>query len=112
MFLPVPGNTLQSRFFRPYVIKKKLSDLNYKVTTPDRRKETQLCHINMLKPYVERDSFSEEAQPANVNVVISEEEPSCGFGRDSPTDTARLSNSVVLSDWIPSCLTCHKHRFS
>ena len=52
--LPVPANLLNSRFFGPCVIEKKLSDLNYVVVTPDRSKQTQLCHINMLSPYVER----------------------------------------------------------
>ena len=54
--LPVPGNPLRSRFFGPYEIQKKLNDLNYIVVTPDRRKQTQLCHVNMLKPYVERNT--------------------------------------------------------
>ena len=39
--LPVAGNPLIPRFFGPYVIEKKLSDLNYVVVTPDRRKQTQ-----------------------------------------------------------------------
>ena len=46
--LPVPGNPLNVRFFGPYVIERKLSDLNYVVVNPDRRKQTQLCHVNML----------------------------------------------------------------
>ena len=54
--LPVSGNPLSVRYFGPYVIDKKLSDLNYAVVTPDRHKQTQLCHVNMLKPYVDRDS--------------------------------------------------------
>ena len=39
--LPVPGNTLSSRFFVPYVIEKKLNDLSYTIVTPDKRKQTQ-----------------------------------------------------------------------
>ena len=39
--LPVPGNTLYSRFFGPYVIEKKLNDLNYILVTPDRRKHVK-----------------------------------------------------------------------
>ena len=30
---------------------KKISDTNYLVKTPGRHKETQVCHINMLKAY-------------------------------------------------------------
>ena len=57
LLLPVPGNPLHCRFFEPYVIQKKLSDLNYIVVTPDRRKQTQLCHVSMLKPYVEETAI-------------------------------------------------------
>ena len=39
--LAVAGNPLNSRFFGPYVIEKRLSDLNYVVVAPDRRKQTQ-----------------------------------------------------------------------
>ena len=46
--LPVPGDPLNVRFFGPYVIERKLSDLNCVVVNPDRRKQTQLCHVNML----------------------------------------------------------------
>ena len=38
---------------------RKISDMNYIVHTPERRKSKQLCHINMLKKYVNRDSFLE-----------------------------------------------------
>jgi hypothetical protein len=54
--LPVPGNTLQARYFGPYLIEKKENDLNYVIVTPDRRKTKQLCHVNMLKSYYERKS--------------------------------------------------------
>ena len=54
--LPVPGNPLNSKFFRPYVIQKKLSDINFEKITPDRRKQTQLFLVNMRKPYVGRSS--------------------------------------------------------
>lgn len=98
--LPVPGNTLYSRFFGPYVIEKKLNNLNYIVVTPDRRKQTQLCHINMLKPYVERDN-NVVKEPLNVNVVISEpEDLSSEFSSShlSPTDASKLTNSDVLKN--------------
>ena len=51
--LPIPGRPLQARYFGPYTVEKKASDLNYIITTPGRRKEKQLCHINMLKEYVD-----------------------------------------------------------
>ena len=49
--LPVPKNTLQARYFGPYLIQKKQNDLNYVIITPNRRKTKQSCHVNMLKSY-------------------------------------------------------------
>ena len=50
----VVGNLLQAKYSGPYKVVKKISDTNYLVKTPGRRKETQVCHINVLKAYHER----------------------------------------------------------
>ena len=55
LFLPILGNSLQSKFSGPNVVAKKLSPLNYIVHTPDRRKDTQLVHINLMKSYLSRE---------------------------------------------------------
>ena len=65
--LPIPGRPLQARYFGPYAVEEKAGDLNYIITTPDRRKQKQLCHINMLKEYVDRDG----SNVAPVNVISS-----------------------------------------
>ena len=76
--LPIPSRPLQARFFGPYTVEKKASDLNYIIITPDRRKQKQLCHINMLNKYVDKDS----SNVALVNVIGSvpqkEDEMNCG----------------------------------
>ena len=54
VLFPVVGNPLQAKYSGPYKVVKKISDTNYLVKTPDRRKETQVCHINMLKAYHEK----------------------------------------------------------
>ena len=51
---PVVGNPLQAKYSGPYEVVKKISDTNYLVRTPGRPKETQVCHINMLKAYHEK----------------------------------------------------------
>ena len=56
--LPIPGKPLHARYYSPYTVDKKISDVNYIVNTPARRKKRQLCHVNMLKQYIERDSSS------------------------------------------------------
>ena len=53
VLFPVVGNPLQAKYSGPYKV-KKISDTNYLVKTPGRRKETQVCHINMLKAYHEK----------------------------------------------------------
>ena len=53
VLFPVVGNPLQAKYSGPYKVDKKISDTNYLVKTPGRRKETQVCHINMLKAYHE-----------------------------------------------------------
>ena len=54
VLFPVVGNPLQAKYSGPYKVVKKISDTNYLVRSPGRRKETQVCHINMLKAYHEK----------------------------------------------------------
>ena len=103
--LPIPGRPLQARYFGPYTVEKKASDLNYIITTPDRRKQKQLCHINMLKEYIDRDS----SNVAQVNVISTDpqkqsemncEEMNCeemNFHKNDPT-CSKLQNSDILKD--------------
>ena len=56
--LLIPGKPLQARYYGPYTVDKKISDVNYIVNTPVRCKQKQLCHVNMLKQYIYRDSSS------------------------------------------------------
>ena len=66
---PIPGRPLQARYYGPYTVEIKLSDVNYIVNTPGRRRQKQLCHINMLKKYIDRDSDSSVI--SSVNIVHS-----------------------------------------
>lgn len=51
----VSGSALQARYSGPCEIKEKLNDRDDIVNTPDRRRRSRLCHINMLKPYLGRE---------------------------------------------------------
>ena len=42
---------LAATFSGLYVVKKKMKDLDYLIATPDRCKDVQLWHVNMLKLY-------------------------------------------------------------
>ena len=91
---PVTGKPLQARFHGPYQIHKKISEVNYVVLTPDRRKEKQLCHINMLKPYIEREDCNESVHPISA---VSVHEQSDDELQDIGTPV-KLDNSQVLKD--------------
>ena len=49
--LPVQGKPLAARYSGPYRVEKRVGELDFVIATPDRRKATQLCHVNMLKSY-------------------------------------------------------------
>ena len=50
-YFPTSGSSLQHKFSGPYVIKKCMNNNNYIISTPDRRKSTQLVHVNLIKKY-------------------------------------------------------------
>ncbi len=56
LLLPVPGSALQARYSGPYTVQEKVNERDYIVATPDRKRRSRLCHINMLKPYLDRGS--------------------------------------------------------
>ena len=97
VLLPVPQNPLQAKFFGPYTIEKMLSDLHYIVHTPRRQKQKQLCHINMLKEYFDRNS-----SPTSVNVVInvpSNESVEEDFESETKeSNFTKLENSQILEN--------------
>lgn len=46
-----PKGPLGLGFVGPYRVLKRVGNLNYIVSTPDRRLKTRLCHVNALKAY-------------------------------------------------------------
>ena len=98
--LPIPGRPLKARYFGPYTIDKKTSDLNYIINTPGRRKIKQMCHVNMLKQYFDRDSSI--SKPITVvNTVpqesnVFEPEVNSEFMDKSDPDPSKLENSDFL----------------
>ena len=119
LFLPVRGTPLQGRYSGPYIVDKKINDVDYIIHTPDRRKSKRLCHINMLKEYNARDDVKSvaivecepdksaspkhtiDSDPTSVNVfedhtvVIND---CLDFYPDVCLTTARLKNSEVLQN--------------
>ena len=76
MLVPVTGKPFDVKYLGPYTVVEKINELNYLIRTPDRRKSKQMCHINMLKQYYERENVS-------VKPVLSYELESFDHDRDS-----------------------------
>ncbi|KAL0152376.1 hypothetical protein M9458_052099, partial [Cirrhinus mrigala] len=67
VLIPAPGSAFTARFSGPYVIQSKVGETGYIIHTPERRRKTRLCHVNMLKRYVSRDVM-DEGETTNVSV--------------------------------------------
>ena len=98
--LPIPGKPLQARYYGPYTVDKQISDVNYIVNTPGRRKQKQLCHVNMLKQYIDRDSSS--VTPISVVSSVPQEQSEMNsedmnFIKSDPA-SSKLQNSDILKD--------------
>jgi len=57
VLFPLVNQALSAKFQGPYVVKEKVNAVDYVISTPDRKKKTQLCHINMLKEYHSREKI-------------------------------------------------------
>lgn len=102
VLLPVVGSGLQAKFSGPYVVDRKLSDTDYVIRTPDRRRKTRVCHVNMLKTYVDRNNSVSSplvvAPMALVSVVTYSPSDDGLDDRRSSVSSVRLRNSEILTD--------------
>lgn len=104
VLLPLSSSSLQCRFTGPYVVERKISDTSYVIKTPDRRRKSRMCHINMLKRYFTRDDSS--VSPPDVPVaVLCEAPPQYSAAADDGLEKkgglmtlTRLQNSEVLDN--------------
>lgn len=105
---PMVSSPFEAKFDGPFVVKRKLTDENYDVLMPSRKKSVKRCHVNLLKPYYEKETKSVEnltsfhpalstASIGGVNVsLVGEEEETI-----SPDDCVfhgRLNNSENLNN--------------
>ncbi|TKS65422.1 Retrovirus-related Pol polyprotein from transposon opus [Collichthys lucidus] len=100
VLLPTPGSALTARFTGPYVVESKLSDTDYVIQTPQRRKKTRLCHINMLKTFHPREA--EKCPDPTVTVTpmlvcVADEIDDLTIPSEAQ-QSGRLSNSDFMSN--------------
>ena len=111
VLFPVVGNPLQAKYSGPYKVVKKISDTNYLVKTPGRRKETQLCHINMLKAYHEKPKpelvtlnnrlgleSPKHSKDCVGQVAEKEEDTESEVRLENDQQPIKLQNSQILND--------------
>ena len=111
VLFPVVGNPLQAKYSGPYKVVKKISDTNYLVKTPGRRKETQVCHITMLKAYHEgpkpelvtlNNRLGLESPMHSKDcvgqVAEKEEDTESGVRLEDDQQPIKLQNSQILDD--------------
>ena len=111
VLLPIPGSSLSARFSGPYCVGRKLSDTDYVIQTPDRRRKSRVCHVNMLKLYRAKvtpheDSVEGSTGPTVKSVVpavlvpgsyqVTEGDEDGLELRSAPQQTPRLLNSKML----------------
>ena len=89
IFLPIAKGALSAKFFGPYKVLEKVSELNYRVATPDRGRKQRVCHINQMKEFV--GPYEDNVAVASVQV----QEVSDGA---SEIVVPRLANSEILAD--------------
>ena len=103
--LPVPGSALQARYNGPYIVERKVGELDYIISTPKQRRRSRLCHVNMLKAYHSCDVSSKlslDVKPIMSCVpclpveteATSSSESEAGFS--CKVVEGRLKNSEVL----------------
>ena len=51
VLLPTSSNKLLAEWQGPYVITRKIGTVNYEIRMPDRRKQKQILHVNMLRKW-------------------------------------------------------------
>ncbi len=102
VLLPVPGASLQAKFAGPYKVEEKLSDTNYVIRTPDRRRKSRVCHVNMLKSYIARNANADFSvvKPVSTAVVLPVKCPEEDglVEKNVQVLSAHLQNSVILRD--------------
>ena len=108
---PIVSSPFQAKFTGPYVVERQVSEQNYYIATPKRRKSSRLCHVNLLKPYYSRVSTpvtsGSTQQNLNVSPALTVDSVSSGpvapvmemdvRAPDDPVVCGRLKNSETLS---------------
>ena len=102
VLLPMLRSALQARYSGPYRVERRVNDVNYVIATPDRRKKSRLCHINMLKRYWERDVGREVPCAPVAGSVIEQKEALSNVPGAETAAALGVSVRSITSAALPS----------
>ena len=105
VYLPIPESPLSSIYQGPYTISHRLDKLNYVIQTPDRHKDTQLVHINLMKLYRRRESADCLERRIMLNcppkIKMDNEETSIHLEVPQTNNSTILNNLSSFLDYLP-----------
>ncbi len=74
---PLIESPFQAKYFGPCSVVRRVSEQNYLIEMPNKRKAVEICHVNLLKPYFAHDVPTEVTDtPVLVTGPAVEEEMS------------------------------------
>ncbi|CAM4600561.1 unnamed protein product [Leuciscus chuanchicus] len=100
VLLPMVGSALSARFSGPYEVVRKISNTDYVIGTPDRKRKTRVCHVNMLKTFYCRGAVQPDVSPAEETAVPM----------SSPASVSVACAAAELADPEDGVIICHTHQ--
>lgn len=91
------GSVLQARYSGPYFVERWVSNLNYVISTPDRKRKTTLCHINHLKLYCDREGSISELKSPCTSTVRNDDARVTNVPPSKKCDAEVVSSLVVAA---------------
>jgi len=98
------GKPLHAKYHGPCIVEQQLGPVDYVISTPGRRKTKRVCHVNLLKPYHEREPRLDPVvttQPADVLVQSTViEEMECPAPTSLPTSAPMVETLLSKADGL------------
>ena len=110
VLMPMPRKPLHAKYHVPYTVVQQLGPVDYVISTPDRRKTKRVCHVNLLKPYHEREPHLDPVvttPPADVLVQSPVmEEMECSAPISLPTSAPVVETLLSKADGQLTSIQC------
>ena len=72
VFLPVGAGKLDSKWQGPYIVNRRVNEVNYEIIMDDKRKKKRILHINLCKRWYDRADIDGVGQCMYVTGVVNE----------------------------------------